>query len=118
MIAQAYANNGARVYITSRREETLRASASKWGATLAHPKGKIIPVQADITDKESIQGLVKEIGGKEGHVDVLVNNAGISEGTSNYEAGDKSAGELSKVMFEEGFDQWERTWKSNIMGWA
>jgi NAD(P)-dependent dehydrogenase (short-subunit alcohol dehydrogenase family) len=118
MIAQAYANNGARVYITSRRQEALDTAVSSWGSTLAHPKGKLIPIEADITDKASIQNLVKQIGAKESHVDVLVNNAGVSEGTTNVEAGDESAEKLSEAMFGEEFSQWEQTWKTNVMGYV
>jgi NAD(P)-dependent dehydrogenase (short-subunit alcohol dehydrogenase family) len=116
MIAQAYANNGARVYIASRRQEALDTAVKSWGSTLAHPKGKLIPLQVDITDKASIKKLVEEISSKESHVDVLVNNAGVSEGTTNVEAGDESAEKLSEAMFAEGADQWEQTWKTNVMG--
>jgi NADP-dependent 3-hydroxy acid dehydrogenase YdfG len=75
MITQAYANNGARVYIAGRRREVLENTAATWGSSLAHPKGKIIPLECDITDKASIQNLVQQIEGKEKWVDVLVNNA-------------------------------------------
>jgi NADP-dependent 3-hydroxy acid dehydrogenase YdfG len=75
MIAQAYANNGARVYITGRRRDVLENTASTWGSSLAHPKGKLIPLECDITDKSSIQNLVRQISNKEKWVDILVNNA-------------------------------------------
>ena len=99
MIAQAYANNGARVYITSRREDVLNTTAKKWGTSLAHPRGKLIPLPCDITSKPSIQHLVQEIGKREKHVDVLVNDAGISTGTSSTEKGDESAEALSSELF-------------------
>lgn len=40
------------------------------GKSLAHSKGELIPITADITDKASIQALVEEIGRREKHVDV------------------------------------------------
>lgn len=48
MIAQAFANNGAKVYITSCRQASLKH-------TIAHPKGKLIPVTCDVTSKDSIK---------------------------------------------------------------
>jgi NADP-dependent 3-hydroxy acid dehydrogenase YdfG len=75
MIAQAYANNGARVYIAARRREVLEKTVATWGPALAHSKGKLIPVEVDITDKASIKNLVQQISSKEKTVDVLVNSA-------------------------------------------
>lgn len=51
--AAALAENGAKVYITGRRLETLEAAAKT-----ASPKsgpGKIIPVQADAATKDGVQ---------------------------------------------------------------
>lgn len=57
MIAQTFANNGAKVYITSRRQDVLEHIAKQWGPSLAHPKGKIIPVTCDVTSKDSDQAI-------------------------------------------------------------
>jgi NADP-dependent 3-hydroxy acid dehydrogenase YdfG len=51
--AAALAENGAKVYITGRRLETLEAAA-KTAAPKSGP-GKIIPVQADAATKEGVQ---------------------------------------------------------------
>jgi NAD(P)-dependent dehydrogenase (short-subunit alcohol dehydrogenase family) len=118
MIAQAFANNGARVYIASRRKEVLEQSTKVWGSSLLHPKGRIIPMQVDISDKGSIQSLVQEISSKEKWVDVLVNNAGISEGTSNVEAGDESAQKLSEELFNEDQASWENVYRTNVVGYC
>ncbi|TCD64059.1 hypothetical protein EIP91_004567 [Steccherinum ochraceum] len=117
MIAQAFANNGARVYIVGRRAEALQAAVDKWGSSLAHPKGKMIPLTADITDKASIEKLAKEIGGKEKKVDVLVNNAGISLGTSKVEKGDESAEALQKELWAEKQENWEAVYRTNVIGY-
>ena len=75
MIAQAFANNGARVYIAGRREAALHTATDTWAGTLAHSGGRIVPVQADCADKAGIEGLVAEVGRRESRVGVLVNNA-------------------------------------------
>ncbi|EJD04805.1 NAD-binding protein [Fomitiporia mediterranea MF3/22] len=116
MAAQAFANNGARVYITSRRKSTLEQAFATHGQSLVHPKGAIIPVSADVTDKASIEQLVAEIGKRESHVDVLVNNAGITKGTSEVEKGDEDAAALSKVLWDEEIVDWEDVYRTNVIG--
>ncbi|KAF8827792.1 hypothetical protein HHX47_DHR4000128 [Lentinula edodes] len=116
MIAQAFANNGARVYITSRRKSVLDNAVNTWGSSLAHPKGQLIALECDITDKKSIQKLVEEVEGREKNIDVLVNNAGISLGTSQVEKGDESAKQLSEELFGEDLVKWEDVYRTNVIG--
>lgn len=116
MITQAFANNGARVYITGRRADVLQTTVNEWGTKLAHPEGKIIPILADITDKNSIQKLAQEVAKHEDHVDVLVNNAGIDGDTSAVEKGDESAEALQKEWWSEEMNTWEDVYRTNVMG--
>ncbi|KIK58335.1 hypothetical protein GYMLUDRAFT_1006896 [Collybiopsis luxurians FD-317 M1] len=117
MIAQAFANNGAKVYITSRRKSVLENAVNTWGSSLAHPKGKLIPLECDITDKNSISNLVKEVKGRgETNVDVLVNNSGISIDSSEVEKGDESAEKLSDELFSENMSNWEDVYRTNVIG--
>jgi NADP-dependent 3-hydroxy acid dehydrogenase YdfG len=116
MIAQGFANNGARVYIAGRRTDALIKTAETWGSSLANPKGKLIPVTVDITSKESIQMLVNEIKSAENKLDVLVNNAGVSLGTSNTDAGEESADALQEALWKESWDNWEATYRTNVIG--
>jgi NAD(P)-dependent dehydrogenase (short-subunit alcohol dehydrogenase family) len=117
MIAQAFANNGAKVYITSRRQEVLEHTAKQWGSSLAHPRGEIVPVPCDITSKDSIKRLIQEVSKQEDHIDLLVNNAGISEGTSTVEKGDESAKALSMELFGEDQASWENVYRTNVIGY-
>jgi len=117
MIAQAFANNGARVYITSRRPEVLQTASKTWGTSLAHPQGKIIPVTADITDKASIENLAQTIAKHEKHVDVLVNDAGIDGDTSSVEKGHEGAQALQKELWSEEVSMWEDVYRTNVIGY-
>ncbi|EKM61520.1 uncharacterized protein PHACADRAFT_112207 [Phanerochaete carnosa HHB-10118-sp] len=117
MIAQAFANNGARVYIVGRREEALENAVKTWGKNLEHPKGQLIPISADITDKDSIETLVNDIGNKEKKLDVLVNNAGVSLGTSSVEKGQESAEALKVELWKEKWEDWETIFKTNVIGY-
>jgi len=117
MIAQAFANNGARVYILGRREDALcRAVEAHGGDKLVHPSGKIVPLPCDITSKESIENFIRQLAAHERHVDVLVNNAGISQGTSAVEKGDESPEALSRELWEEKSEDWGHVYKTNVMG--
>ncbi|KAI5120446.1 hypothetical protein M0805_009908 [Coniferiporia weirii] len=116
MNAQALANNGARVYITGRRQSALDTAVSTHGRSLAHPKGELIPLQLDTRSKESIKKLVEEITAREKHVDVLVNNAGITKGTSSVEKGDEDVVSLAKELWQEDTAEWEDVYRTNVMG--
>ena len=116
MIAQAFANNGARVYIVGRRADALQNAVETWGKKLQHPKGQLIPLTADITDKESIEKLAKEVASKEKKLDVLVNNAGVSLGTSSVEKGKESAEALRDELWKEKWEDWETIFRTNVIG--
>ncbi|SJL12391.1 related to dehydrogenases with different specificities (related to short-chain alcohol dehydrogenases) [Armillaria ostoyae] len=116
MIAQAFANNGARVYITGRRQDVLQQAVNSWGTSLVHQKGKIIGVPCDHTSKESIQALVETISRQEKHVDVLVNNAGIATQTADVEKGEVAGKDLAKEMWQLTPDHWLDVYKTNVMG--
>ncbi len=76
--AQRFAAEGAHVVITGRRRANLEAVAAA-AAALA---GSITVEVADSSDFDQLQGVVARTVGTHGHLDVLVNNAGIvSRGT-------------------------------------
>ncbi|KIY52390.1 NAD(P)-binding protein [Fistulina hepatica ATCC 64428] len=73
IMASALENNGATVYIIGRRLDVLTAAASD------HSKfNKIIPVQGDITNRDSLLTVVETVKREQGHIDLLINNAGIA----------------------------------------
>jgi NAD(P)-dependent dehydrogenase (short-subunit alcohol dehydrogenase family) len=68
--AATLAGEGARVAICARNEERLRATAERIG-------GEVLPVRADVTRPEDLEHLVEETVGRWGHLDAIVNNAGL-----------------------------------------
>ncbi|KAI9887614.1 MAG: hypothetical protein M1823_000598 [Watsoniomyces obsoletus] len=111
MATQALAANGAKVYITGRRFEVLENAAKTHTPAEG---GSIIPVgPCDVTKKEDIQKLVDEISQKEKHVDLLINNAGISGPKADPAASD--ATELKKTLWEnENVEQWGEVFTTNV----
>jgi len=112
MVTQALANNGAKVYITGRTQEKLDRVVESHGKKAV---GEIIPLTADISNKDSIKNLYAEFSKREQHLDILVNNAGISTGSTNTDAG--SAEALKKELFENEsatFADWDDIFRTNV----
>ncbi|KXG47281.1 Glucose/ribitol dehydrogenase [Penicillium griseofulvum] len=112
MAAQALAVNGAKVYITGRTEEKLDRVASLYGNNTS---GKIIPLPADVTNKDEIRRLVSEITTREGHLSILMNNAGISSKTQETEPEDAS--KLQTSLFDDPgatFEEWDSVFRTNV----
>ncbi|KAK1766657.1 NAD(P)-binding protein [Phialemonium atrogriseum] len=69
-MARALATNGAqRVYILGRRLNVLQAAAA------ATPG--LVPLQCDVTSKDSLQAAVDRITAETGHINLLVANSGV-----------------------------------------
>jgi NAD(P)-dependent dehydrogenase (short-subunit alcohol dehydrogenase family) len=75
MIARAYVENGARVYITARKAEACDALANELSRS-----GECISIPGDISRIDEIDRLGTEIERRESKLDILVNNAGASWG--------------------------------------
>ena len=72
-LALAYAEAGARVVVNSRSEETIRPVAEE-----AESLGvEALAVAADVSQSADVERLVGAATQRFGHVDVLVNNAGV-----------------------------------------
>jgi len=72
MMAKALEENGATVYIVGRRLEVLEKAANEHNR-----HGKLIPLQGDVTSKESLQQLASTIKAQTGYINLLVNNGGV-----------------------------------------
>jgi NAD(P)-dependent dehydrogenase (short-subunit alcohol dehydrogenase family) len=72
-IAEAMADQGAKVVISSRKAEACREAADAINAK--HGEGSAIVVPASISSKEELQHLVDETRAQLGRIDVLVCNA-------------------------------------------
>lgn len=108
------AANGAKVYITGRRLEALEQAAKVHQTKESAP---LIPLQADITSKESIEQMAAEFAKKESKLDILVNNAGIAGPTRTVEKAQESAEALQAELNKDTFDDWVNVYKTNVVGY-
>jgi NAD(P)-dependent dehydrogenase (short-subunit alcohol dehydrogenase family) len=84
--ARRLAEAGHTIYLGSRDEQRGKEAAARIGAR---------PVQIDVTSDDSVQAAVALIRDEAGHLDVLVNNAGISGGRTP--PGDVTAADIRAV---------------------
>lgn len=113
MITQALAINGAKVYIVGRTEDKLQTVVETHGKGIS---GEIIPLVGDVTDKDEILRLAKEVESREKYLCILVNNAGIQAAGKISPTG-KNAEEFRDNLFHsEGqtFDNWTSEYKTNV----
>ena len=75
MIARGYVENGARVYISSRKAEVCNGMAEELSA-----HGTCISLPFDLGKMEGIKGLAAAVAAREPKLDVLVNNDGATWG--------------------------------------
>jgi NAD(P)-dependent dehydrogenase (short-subunit alcohol dehydrogenase family) len=76
-MALALAEAGAEVAVVSRTQEDL----AKVVAEIHQQGGKALAVAADVTRAEQVEAMVQQVMEACGHIDVLVNNAGIGRTT-------------------------------------
>ncbi|KAL0577811.1 hypothetical protein V5O48_004178 [Marasmius crinis-equi] len=100
-IAKGFAANGATVYITGRRLEVLQK--------VHEQHSNILPLQMDITKKEEISRAAEFIAQKHGKLNILVNNAGITEPFYPF----TQTGDVVELPYAPGAEQGGDRWSSS-----
>jgi len=110
MAAQALSANGAKVYITSRRADAIENAADSHDPS----GGQIIALKTtDVTSKDSLDELVKEVEKREKHINLLICNAGIPGPKAPPEQTD--AQELKDNLWKnESVEEWQDTFKTDV----
>ncbi|XP_019623531.1 PREDICTED: uncharacterized protein LOC109469452 [Branchiostoma belcheri] len=93
--AVEFAQLGAHLALTGRNQENLQATA-KACVEAGTPQDKILLVTGDICDEQVQKKLVEQTIQKFGRIDVLVNNAGISQRAATIETTDMA--DYDRVM--------------------
>ncbi|CEG42260.1 glycoside hydrolase [Plasmopara halstedii] len=77
MMADGFVQNGAKVYIASRKLRFCEASAKELNS---NGPGQCIALQANLENEAGCKELAEQIAQREKKVDVLINNSGVSWG--------------------------------------
>lgn len=77
MMAAGLLTNGAKVYISSRKQEVCDATAERLASTYG---SNCISIPADLSTLDGIEQLSNSLSQKEAQLDILVNNAGAAWG--------------------------------------
>lgn len=90
MMAAALENNGATVYIIGRRLSILEETAQRIGVAIItdvlsmfrltrglQKYDRVIPLEGDVTDRDSLLSVVDAVKTRHGYIDLLINNAGL-----------------------------------------
>lgn len=77
MMAKGLLENGARVYITARKEAELKAAEEALSEL-----GDCIAIRSDLSSYEGVVAFADEVKNHESKIDILINNAGASWGAS------------------------------------
>lgn len=97
-IAKRFADEGASIVITGRRQQELDRVAS----VIRLNKGKVLGVAGSVTDEMHVQDVVKRTLDSFGRTDVLVNNAGV--------------GDFGKRLHETDDATWAKVLDTNLTG--
>jgi NAD(P)-dependent dehydrogenase (short-subunit alcohol dehydrogenase family) len=106
-VAKELTANGVMVYVGSRNLERGEAAAKEIG-------NGAIALQIDVTDQASIRAAAERVRTEFGRLDLLVNNAAIS----NTSRGDRSLEEFSKLTRASkiSLDEVRAIWETNVFG--
>lgn len=97
--------SGAKVYITGRRMEALETAAKEHSPDSDESSGSIVPIgPCDVTSKQSLEDLVKQIESKEKYLSLVVAAAGMSGPKSSPDTSD--AVQMKKNLWAESPEEW------------
>lgn len=123
MASRALASQGAKVYITGRRLPVLESAAKHHNPSLSPQGGSLVPLQLDVTSKDSLLAAAKHVAEQDGRLHVLVNNAGVEGPVTHFTAQDFEGGasqtekaELisQRFMKSESFEDWDYVFRANV----
>ena len=102
-LAHAFAREGARVVVTARRKEALDEVAARSAAP-----DRVVVVPADFEDPEQIAQAHARVADEVGPVDVLVNNAGLTQWSKAAETSMAVVRRIMEVNFFSAVDLTQR----------
>lgn len=111
MMATALAENGAtRVYIVGRRKDKLEEVAN------ASKPGIIVPVEGDVTSKESLESIALKVKEDVGYVNVVIANSGYSGPSMQGLPKEPTVADIQKHIMSQPMEDFTQTFSVNVTG--
>jgi len=98
MIANGFIQNGAKIYITSRKVGALEEQQKNLSSY-----GECISIQSDLSNSDGINHFYSEIKNREEKIDVLINNAGTAWASSFDEFPEKGWDKVMDINLKSVF---------------
>ncbi|KAK5150594.1 hypothetical protein LTR04_006784 [Oleoguttula sp. CCFEE 6159] len=111
MMAKALEANGAsKVYVVGRRKGKLEEAANQ------AKHGNIIPIQGDVSSKESLEQIADQVRSEVGYINLLVANSGISGPQISSVPKDASLSDFKKHAWSTPMEEFTNTYAVNSTG--
>lgn len=105
-ITSGFVQNGAKVYITGRRQQVLEEAAQEIG-------GDIIPIRGDVGTKEGCKAIADALSAKETKLDILINCAGVMRAYKTAIKNHDNPDEVEKLLWD-GHDDDDFNYSNSI----
>ncbi|KAK4939758.1 hypothetical protein LTR10_020042 [Elasticomyces elasticus] len=115
MIAKGLVSNGAKVYVTALPTDDIEGVVTELSELGKISGGSAVGFAGDVSSKEGIVAIVKELEKHETHLDILCSNAGIRRDppqTCNVKTA--SLDELQSSLWSSRHSDWDDTFRVNV----
>ena len=75
--------------------------------------GKIVPLQGDVTSRESLLSMVATVESQTGYINLLVNNSGVFGPEAKYPTSTDNIQDLQKCLWESNPEAFQQTFEVN-----
>ncbi|KAH0840670.1 hypothetical protein FOPE_05873 [Fonsecaea pedrosoi] len=115
MIAKGLVSNGAKVYVTALPTDDIETVVAELNDMGKSSGGKAVGFASDISSKEGIAAVAKELEKHETHLDILCSNAGIRRDPPKMcDVKTASLDELQESLWSSRHSDWDDTFRVNV----
>lgn len=118
MIARALVSNGAKVYLVGRNVESLQRVCKEFESMdkgRCSEGAKIVPIPADLSTKDGVEKMKRELEKREKSIDLLINAAKM-QGQSIHPNSGNDLQSISQTLLQQGQREAEDVLRTNVIG--
>ncbi|KIX99448.1 uncharacterized protein Z520_05024 [Fonsecaea multimorphosa CBS 102226] len=115
MIAKGLVSNGAKVYVTALPTDDIEAVVAELNKIGTPSGGQAVGFASDLSSKEGIAAVARELEKHETHLDILCSNAGIRRDPPKMcNVKTASLDELQESLWSSRHSDWDDTFRVNV----